>query len=157
MKTEVLSEKVICRPEGIVNDEAKLLETFGVGDVSMQGDLMVVGIAANGKKPRGCKPRENRQLADGSTQGSRHVLDRGEVFDCPAETVAGAIEKATGKKVDPQYCGPVFVCDTEPTANDLSHPEHGNQGFGMSGVRMVCAVVYQRNQDSEEREARARD
>ena len=38
--------------------------------------------------------------------------------------------------------------------NDLTHPEHGNQGFSAGAV---CAVVYQRNLDAEEREARVLD
>jgi uncharacterized protein (UPF0335 family) len=36
----------------------------------------------------------------------------------------------------------------------LTHPEHGNHGFP---AKTVCAVVYQRNLDAEEREARVRD
>ena len=36
----------------------------------------------------------------------------------------------------------------------LIHPEHGNHGFP---ARAVCAVVYQRNLDAEERAQRVAD
>jgi hypothetical protein len=139
------------RPEGIVNDEAKLLEGFSVGDVSHQGDLIIVGIVA---LPRSARPRKNRQLAEGSTQGSRHVLKRGSVYDCDAADVVAAIEIATKQQIDARYVGPVFVSPKNPTADDLTHPEHGNQGFPAG---QVCAVVYQRSLDSEQREQRVVD
>lgn len=137
--------------ERIVNDDSKFLASFGVGDVSHQGDLIIVGIE---KLPVGAKVRKSRQLADGTTQGSRHVLERGEVYDCDAGEVAKAIKYATGCIVDAKYIGPVFVSPGNPTADDLTHPEHGNQGFPAG---QVCAVVYQRNLDAEEREQRVRD
>lgn len=139
--------KCTTKPEAIVNDEAKLHATFEPGDVSHQGDVIVVCLE---KLPASAKTRANRQLADGNTQGSRHVLARGEVYDCdPAE-----VAKMLGGSIAAEYIGPVFVSPAYPTCDDLTHPEHGNQGFP-AGV--VCAVVYQRNLDAEEREARVRD
>ena len=135
----------------LVNDEAKLLESFAVGDVSHQGDLILIAIAT---LPNSAQPRANRQLADGTTQGSRHVLERGDVFDCDAADVVFAIKAATKCDVDDRYIGPVFVSPEQPTANDLAHPEHGNQGFPAGSV---IAVVYQRNQDAEEHEQRVMD
>ena len=137
--------------ERIVNDAPRFLDPFQVGDVSHQGDLILVAIA---KLPKSAKPRKNRQLADGDTQGSRHVLERGDVFDCKASEVVKAIKAATGCDVGAKYVGPVFRSPEEPTANDLTHPEHGNQGFPAG---CVIAVVYQRNLDAEERERRTRD
>ncbi len=137
--------------ERIVNDDPKLHATFEPGDVSHQGDLIIVCIHA---LPPSAKIRTNRQLADGSTQGSRHVLERGDVYDCQAGEVAAAIQKANGTVVEAQYIGPVFVSPESPTENDLTHPEHGNQGFPAG---TVCAVVYQRNLDAEEREQRVAD
>lgn len=138
-------------PESIVNDAPKLHPSFEVGDVAHQGDLIIVAIAA---LPKSAKPRANRQLAEGNTQGSRHILKRGEVYDCAAAEVAKAIKSATGCTVAEQYIGPVFVSPKRPTKNDLTHPEHGNQGFPAGAV---CAVVYQRNLDQEQREQRTRD
>lgn len=139
------------KPETLVNDAPKLHSTFEIGDVAHQGDLIIVRIAA---LPQSAKPRLNRQLADGTTQGSRHILERGEVFDADREEIARLIKAATKAKVAPEYIGPVFVSPHEPTARDLNHPEHGPQGFPAGSV---CAVVYQRNLDAEEREQRTRD
>lgn len=139
------------KPESIINDAPKLHQSFEVGDVAHQGDLIIVRIAA---LPAGATIRGNRQLAEGTTQGSRHVLARGETYDCPREAVAAAIKAANGIIVGLQYVGPCFVSPAAPTENDLTHPEHGNHGFPAGAV---CAVVYQRNLDSEEMEARVRD
>jgi hypothetical protein len=159
MKTKSTKEapkKLAESKERLVNDAAKLHASFEPGDVTHQGDLIIVSI---GVLPASAKPRANRQLADGDTQGSRHVLDRGDIFDADPEAVASLILKATDKAgcecaVDPQYIGPVFRSPVDPTADDLTHPEHGNQGFPAG---TICAVVYQRNLDDEEREQRTRD
>lgn len=137
--------------ERIVNDDPKLHATFEPGDVAHQGDLIIVCIH---ELPKSAKPRANRQLAEGSTQGSRHVLERGDVYDCDPIEVARAIKIANKATVETQYIGPVFVSPAAPTEDDLTHPEHGNQGFS---PRAVCAVVYQRNLDAEERAARVAD
>jgi hypothetical protein len=139
------------KPEVIVNNEPKLLASFKTGDVSHQGDIIIVCI---GKLPANAVPRQNRQLVDGSTQGSRHVLERGDVYDCDPQIVAQLIEKAAGVTVPSGYIGPVFVSPADPTPYDLTHPEHGHQGFEAGSV---CAVVYQRNLDAEQREVRSRD
>lgn len=135
----------------VVNDASKLLEVFSVGDVSHQGDVIVVGIA---KLPSSAQRRANRQVADGNTQGSRHILENGELYDCDKTQVAKAIKEVTKCIVDERYIGPVFVSPDVPTADDLTHPEHGNQGFPAG---QVCAIVYQRSLDAEQREQRVRD
>lgn len=137
--------------EAIVNDASKYHETFEVGDVAHQGDLIIVRIDA---LPPSAKPRQNRQLADGNTQGSRHVMERGEVYDCDKSEVVAAIKRATKCVVGEAYIGPVIVSPADPTADDLTHPEHGNQGFP---ARAVCAIVYQRSLDADQREARMQD
>jgi hypothetical protein len=137
--------------ERMATDAPKFFETFEPGDVSHQGDLIIVAIPA---LPPSARPRADRQLADGTTQGSRHVLARGEVFDVPPRDAADAIFRATGCRVNSQYVGPVFVAPQKPTPHDLTHPEHGHQGFPAG---TVCAVVYQRNLDAEQREARVLD
>lgn len=138
--------------ESIVNDAPKFHDTFKAGDVSHQGDLIVVGIKS---LPKSRKTRPSQQLADGNTQGSRHILREGiEVYDCDPSEVAKAIKQATKCDVSSQYIGPVFVSPDHPTENDMSHPEHGNQGFAAGSI---CAVVYQRNLDAEEQEQRTRD
>jgi hypothetical protein len=146
-----MKTKVQKKHESIINDAPKLHQTFEVGDVAHQGDLIIVAIA---KLPKSAKFRGNKQLAEGTTQGSRHILERGIVYDADTKKVAALIKKATGVEVDEKFIGPVFVSPPEPTCDDLTHPEHGNQGFPAG---TVCAVVYQRNLDAELREARVRD
>lgn len=149
--TRVPKSKPMEPRERIANDAPKLHATFEPGDVSHQGDLIIVCI---GKLPKSAKPRKDRQLAEGNTQGSRHVLERGELFDADAREVATLIKAAAGCEVGIEYLGPVFVSPADPTAEDLTHHEHGHQGFPAGAV---CAVVYQRNLDAEEREQRTQD
>jgi hypothetical protein len=139
------------RHERIVNNEPKLFALFDVGSVSHQGDLIIVAIPS---LPKSSKPRKNRQLAEGESQGSRHILERGEVFDADPEETAALIAKATGCLVEAKYIGPVFRSPSNPTAHDLSHPEHGAQGFPSGSL---CAIVYQRNLDQDLREQRVVD
>lgn len=82
------------------------------------------------------------------------MLKRGHAYDVGKAEVARLIHAATKCVVGEQYIGPVFVSPAKPSANDLTHPEHGNQGFPAGAV---CAVVYQRNLDAEEREQRTQD
>jgi hypothetical protein len=147
---ETMTERTLAcgQQESIINDAPKLHPSFEVGDVAHQGDLTIVRIPA---KPRSATRRKNRQLAEGDTPGSRHVLARGAVYDAERAEVAALIRQANGCTVEEQYLGPVFVSPDKPTANDLKHPEHGNQGFPAGAV---CAVVFQRNWDQEQQEAR---
>jgi hypothetical protein len=153
-KTKTRKQKTVNAPmpEGIINDDPKMLESFEIGDVSHQGDLMLVRIA---ELPKSAKTRLSHQLAEGNTQGSRHVITpRAKVYSANADEIVMAIASANGVKIDARYIGPVFVSPAAPTENDLSHPEHGNQGFPAGSV---IACVYQRSLDSEEREQRVRD
>jgi hypothetical protein len=145
-KTKVqasVAEKV----EAIVNDDPVSHKTWSIGDVAHQGDLIFVCIGA---RPARAKPRANRQLADGNTHGSRHILDRGEAFDADKSMVADAIRNATKANVDVKYIGPVFT----GKGAHVDHPEHGPHTFEPN---TCTAVVYQRSLDSEEREQRVLD
>jgi hypothetical protein len=137
--------------EAIVNDAPKLHSVFEPGDVSMQGDLAIVCID---RLPLSARPTINRQLATGDTQGSRHVLERGDVYTALPKEVVELIREANGCDIPEYLVGPVFVSPPAPTEHDLTHPEHGHQGFPASAI---CAVVYQRNLDQEERERRTQD
>lgn len=150
-KTKKTKKAAAPQIERIVNDAPKLHASFEPGDVCHQGDIIIVCIA---RLPTSAKPRANRQLADGTTQGSRHVLERGDVYDADTNDVVDLIRQATSITVEARYIGPVFVSPAAPTADDLTHPEHGNQGWPAG---TVCAVVYQRNLDAEEREQRVAD
>lgn len=149
MVTKTRSKKQI-KPEAIVNDAPRTFTDFPVGTVAHQGDVMFVRIAS---LPGG-KPRTNRQLAEGTTQGSRHVLHGGEVFDCDPASVAQAIGNACpGVAIDARYIGPVFR--TVEGKADVVHPEHGDHCY--RGEDWVIATVFQRSLDAEEREARVQD
>lgn len=151
MLTATRNVKTLDQNESIINDAPKLHTLFEPGTVSHQGDLMIVAIAA---LPASARPRENRQLAIGNTQGARHILERGEVYDADPQDIARCIKAANGCEVPVDFIGPVFVSPPDPTENDLTHPEHGNQGFPAGAV---CAVVYQVNLDEQQRRQRTQD
>lgn len=126
--------------------KTKTFDDIAVGDVTAQGDLYFVCIAA---LPASAKPRTNRQLAEGTTMGSRHTIASGDVYDCDAGEAAAAIKAACGVVVEAQYIGPVF---TGPAY--IEHPEHGHHDYRCA---CVMVTVYQRSLDAEERAARVID
>jgi hypothetical protein len=146
--------------ESLVNDAERVFDdaSLPVGSMAAQGDLYMVRLA---ELPAGAAPRSNRQMAEGDTQGSRHVLELGNAYDCPAEQIQAAIRAVTGQgghgvDVNPRYIGPVFKTEGQGQQAQalLTHPEHGDHRYQ---GQMVCAVVYQRNLDAEGRERRVED
>jgi hypothetical protein len=139
--------------ENVTNDDARTVTKamLGVGDCHAQGDLYFVRI---GTMPISAKPRGNRQLADGNTQGSRHVCAIGEVFDADAGEVQGIILAATKGRVNVglPYVGPIVR--TADGRALIEHPEHGDHDYRGD---VVLACVFQRSVDQEEREARVAD
>lgn len=94
--------------------DAAATETIGspsLGDVVRQGDLYLVCID---KLPSG-KKIEDRQLAEGNTQGSRHVV-QGDVSIVTPDSAHPGIDRV--------LCGPAFHCNE---AAEVTHPEHGNK------------------------------
>lgn len=135
--------------ESIVNDDPRTHSAWAVPEVAYQGDVIFVAIAT---LPKSAKPRKNRQLAEGDTQGSRHVLKGGRCYTCEAAEVVNLIKAATGLQVDAKYIGPVFT-----TPCEVDHPEHGDHVWPKSIGKQVVAVVFQRNLDAEENEQRVQD
>lgn len=133
--------------EPIINNEERLFTDadFPVGTVSHQGDIILVRVA---ELPNNKKARKDRQVATGNTQGSRHILEGGSIFDCNVNSLQQLIFDSTNITIDKKYIGPAFI------GGLLTHPEHGNQGFS---DEMSIVVVYQRNLDTEEKEARVLD
>ena len=114
-------------------------EAASVGENIRQGDIYIARIDS---PPVGAKAIPVRlQLAEGETQGSRHILDSAEgvtMFEAPIDGVAEYL------------VGPILVLTRERT---ITHPEH---------VHVVCPpgvyrVTYQRSLDREEQEIRALD
>ncbi len=115
--------KIKDRAESIKSDESHRVETMSVGDSWRQGDLYITRIDGI---PVGAKKSGVRlQLAPGSTQGSRHVLDSDSgvtMFDAPNATALD---------------GPIFQATERRT---VTHPEHGDVSFPPG----CYAVTYQR-------------
>jgi hypothetical protein len=131
--TKALSE---VRSECICNDQPQSVGTVSLGDVIRQGDVMLVAI---GSLPNG-KPTSNRQLAPGTSQGSRHILEgECELFTAAPEAVAAAIARANGASVPVALLGPVFRTGEKC---ELTHPEHGNF---LLPAGECFATVYQRD------------
>lgn len=139
------------RAESIKNDDDADV-SLAVGDVLRQGDLYIVRIH---ELPIGRKPRKDRQLAEGDTQGSRHVLEGdARLFDLEQVTdVNREIAKACGPMNLREYqIGPVFEVGADGAT--LAHPEHGNRALTDPGC---YATVFQRSLTADDREERARD
>jgi len=150
MKTATIEHEVqelVSHAETIKNDSERTFEKEWMpGDVAAQGDLNIVCLKS---MPKSAKRRANRQMADGNTMGSRHVVESGECFDADANELASMVKDATGHIIDARYMGPVFCGPAE-----LRHPEHGDQVWTEPCVNVV---TYQRVWDSEQRERRAAD
>lgn len=95
--------------ESIKNDETHELTVMSVGDAWAQGDVLITCLES---VPDGCEPiKSERQLAPGTTQGSRHCI----------VDLAG-VEMFRMKDATP-LDGPVFRSGGKV---EIDHPEHGN-------------------------------
>lgn len=125
--------------EKIRNDETATVGTVSAGDVIRQGDLYVVALKG---LPSTARPIKDRQLAPGTSQGSRHVLKGDcQVYEADRRQImtliGGAMVPAKVELHEP-LIGPVFETKGEV---ELDHPEHGNR---ILPAGEVFAVVYQR-------------
>ena len=90
----------------------RFIKVMTIGQVVRQGDIYLHRVAA--EHPRG-EATQNRQLAIGTTRGSRHVAE------APAEVYVGTTR--------PEYCdertllGPVVVSRERIV---VTHPEHAH-------------------------------
>lgn len=128
--------------ERIRNDETAEVGTVSRGDVVRQGDLYLVCVTGLVAKAA-LRLTKQRQLAPGTTQGSRHVVQgKCRVYEpADAGAVATAIAEAlrpAKAELFPQLVGPVIEA-RGPV--EIDHPEHGNRV--LPGGEWY-AVVYQR-------------
>ncbi len=90
--------------DSVVNSNAAEDERIGspsLGDVVRQGDLYLVAI----EKVEGGKPTKDRQLVEGTSQGSRHILSGDvEIFN-----------EVSFKSINSVLMGPAFTCKGEVT------------------------------------------
>src|SRR5262249_5969606 len=111
--------------ETIRNDETQRFpEAASDGDIARQGDVYLEKLE---RVPTGCtlEPNPVAQLAPGTTQGSRHILD---------SLVGVTVYRlANPTPLD----GPILDLSTERT---VTHPEHGNIVLPPG----VYGVTYQR-------------
>lgn len=134
--------------ERIINDDAKLLENMEIGDVAFQGDVLFIRLSA---MPKCYQLRKTRQLAPGTTRGSRHVAERGEVFEPIDSTgrrymgqeLTAVLNRRQVQPIDLNArgseftAGLIYVSPADPTCDDITHPEHGNLGFPAGSVCLV--------------------
>lgn len=107
------------------------------GDTVRQGDIYLVCIES---LPDG-KPAKTRQLAPGTTQGSRHVAaGKCEVFEPNDRAAVADIVNllVRGANVPAELIGPLVRCEGPTT---IEHPEHG---WKVLPAESVWATVYQR-------------
>jgi hypothetical protein len=131
--------------ERIVNNATHVHTSWEPGDVSHQGDIIVVCLKS---LPKSAKPAATKQVIDGSTQGSRHVFT-GAVYDCDPNEIVEAIRSLLKTEISPSYAARVIA-----GPGTLEHPEHGHQVFP---DHAASACIVQRSLDSEERERRVQD
>jgi hypothetical protein len=130
MTTALEAHQAIAEAAAKPMTELRMMKAIAVGEWIRQGDCYLIRVA---KKPAGLIPTKNRQLAAGTTQGSRHiVLDGPEIFVHTGNT-------------DP-LVGPVIVANERFI---LDHPEHAV--FSLPAGTYQCRL----QQDWAEQERRA--
>ena len=118
MKTQTLpsiSDAISMILEADPITETRFIDSIKPGQDARQGDIYIVAIAAI---PVDAKSTLNRQLAPGSTQGSRHSVDAEVSVFNPANL---------GRKVTTPcgsaFAGPLLRSDTHIL---IKHPEHAD-------------------------------
>lgn len=150
MKTQQTIERDINsmakHAEKIRNDATERVSTMSIGDVVRQGDVYLVRIAC---LPKSAKPIKDRQLAPGSTQGSRHVLAGPcAIYTADAADLAALIKSAAKCEVPTALIGPCFAPQSDVT---IEHPEHAHR---ILPAECIGVVVYQRAFAEEVRRVR---
>lgn len=114
--------------ESIKNDETHEMSVMSPGDAWAQGDVLITCLEC---VPDGCEPiKAERQLAPGTTQGSRHCI-----------VDLQGVEMFRMKDATP-LDGPVFRSDRKV---EIDHPEHGN----LIAPPGTYGVTYQRQYAEE--------
>ena len=117
--------------EKINAGETERIATASPGDVVRQGDLYLVCLA---DAPKEGKIIQDRQLAPGTTQGSRHVVEG----DCVIRTKNTNAIQQLHPSTPKELIGPSIECISDCP---VTHPQHGDKILpgGTS-----WGVVYQR-------------
>lgn len=121
--------------------KVEVIATASPGDVIRQGDLYLICLDG----PVAGKDSQTRQLAPGTTQGSRHVAEgrcqvrQPDSAQQVAETIRRLIPRAD---VHAELLGPVVHCPADAPPVMITHPEHGDRGLPPG---TTWAVYYQRD------------
>ena len=131
--TDVLSHEAILRRD---HEHVDLVP----GDAYVQGDVVVARLD---RRPKKAGVYAGRQLAPGSTQGSRHIAEGDVELYTPDEAEALAIIHRLFPKTrgHGMFLGPVVV--SQGSGWTQTHPEHGDRTYSDAGVGCDL-VVYQR-------------
>lgn len=122
--------------EAIRNDAFAEIATASPGDVGRQGDVYLVLLD---ELPEKQGPYAGRQLAPGTTQGSRHVVEGDcELYTPKAESATRILHRLVpATKRFPQILGPTIVAKSPWIER---HPEHGDRQWPAGPYQ----VTYQR-------------
>jgi hypothetical protein len=97
--------------------ETRVIDSVEVGQHVRQGDVYIQRVAA----PAAWKETKNRQLAPGTTMGSRHTVD--ESVKVLANPAGAKVERTTDNRFPFRCNGPQIVSEDRFT---VSHPEHAD-------------------------------
>lgn len=134
---ETISDDLEELRRSVEDFDASVPERIGspsVGDVVRQGDLYLVCL----ESPQGRREVAERQLAPGTTQGSRHVAEGDCVIRVDEVTVTVNDHENNSAMVPSQLIGPAIECRGEV---EIAHPQHQNK---ILPAGTNWAVVYQR-------------
>lgn len=110
--------------------DTRFVEALELGEFARQGDLYIVRI--DGFAMVDYNETENRQLAAGTTQGSRHILTgEANIYHPKVEG------KPVPQKIGYRLNGPVFVAENFVT---VEHPEHAHISLP-AGTYQICHQV----------------
>lgn len=139
--------EVVSEVEKIANANHATIATMSAGDVLRQGDLYILALD---KAILDGKPAGTCQLAPGTTQGSRHIVEG----DCDVLIVDPDRAKKVINRLVPStkgqqlFIGPMIVARSEVT---IVHPEHGDRsipaGVYLTTYQRTWAQEIRRTQD----------
>lgn len=113
--TPIAAHEAIAKAAATPNTAVRHVKAIAIGEHCRQGDIYVERIKAATK---GWKPSKNRQLAPGTSQGSRHVV-AGDV----ALTVSGEARPVARAGNVARLLGPQIVAKGR---FKVEHPEHAH-------------------------------
>lgn len=138
LDAEMVLVQIQEQAERIKSDETQRFpEAASPGDAWRQGDIYITLL---GELPSAVQKtrKPKRQLAPGTSQGSRHCLDSLNGVQMYEQVVGSLLS------------GPIIVCNTTRT---ITHPEHGDVVLPPG----IYSISYQRSLDGMNREYRVLD